>query len=161
MNGGPPRAAKILVAGVGNVLLGDEGAGIHAVRELARQAPPGVDIVDAGTALGEIVGRLGGYRKLILVDAVEAGGAPGQIVRLEIRDENDLAAAPLPLSLHELGVAEALRQARLLGLLPPQVVLLGVQPARIAPGLKLSAAVARALPALVEAIRAEAAQPLI
>jgi len=161
VNSGPPRAAKILVAGVGNILLGDEGAGVHAVRELARQAPPGVDIVDAGTALGEIVGRLGGYRKLILVDAVEAGQRPGQLVRLEIRDENDLAAASRPLSLHELGVAEALREARLLGLLPPQVVLLGVQPARIAPGLRLSAAVARALPALVEAIRAETAKPLV
>lgn len=161
MNSGPPRPAKILVAGIGNILLGDEGAGVHAVRELARQAPPGVDVVDAGTALGEIVGRLGGYRKLVLVDAVDAGQPPGQIIRLEIRDENDLAAAPLPLSLHELGVAEALREARLLGLLPPQVVLLGVQPERIAPGLGLSAAVAQALPALVEAIRAETTQPMI
>ena len=150
-------ARNKLVAGVGNVLLGDEGIGVHAVRELMAQGPPGgVDAIDAGTALGDLLGELPRYRALILVDAVHGGGRAGDLYRFEIRSRDDLASAAAPVSLHEFGVAEALDQARTLGLLPPRVVLLGMEPARLEPGMELSPACARALPELLRRIRAEA-----
>lgn len=150
-------AARTLIAGVGNVLLGDEGAGVHAVRALqAEGAPDGADAVDAGTALDALLPELHRYETLILLDAMRAGGEPGTLYRVEIRSPGDLAAAETPLSLHEFGVAEALAQARALGLLPPRIVLLGVEPARIEPGMELSPEVARRLPELVRLARAEA-----
>lgn len=148
---------KTLVAGVGNVLLGDEGIGVHAVRALrAEGVPEGVDLVDAGTALGDLLGELSGYGRLILVDAVRAGGQPGDLYRMEIQSPDDLRCPARPLSLHEMGVAEALDQARALGVLPPAVVLLGMEPARLEPGMDLSDVAGGALPRLVALVRAEA-----
>lgn len=151
-------AGRTLIAGVGNVLLGDEGIGVHAVRFLLRdELPPGVDAVDAGTALAELLAELPRYRTLILVDAVRGGGVPGTVYRMEVGSPEELGGPHRPLSLHEFGVAEALAQARALGVLPPRVVLLGMEPERIAPGMELSETAARALPDLVRAIREEAA----
>lgn len=149
---------KTLVAGVGNILLGDEGLGVHAVRALiARGLPAGVGAVDAGTALGELLAELKGYGKLILVDAVRGGGTAGALYRMEILSRDDLAGAARPLSLHEFGVAEALDQARALDVLPARVVLVGMEPECLAPGMELSAACARALPGLIRLIMAEVA----
>ncbi len=149
---------RTLVAGVGNVLLGDEGIGVHAVRALmARGLPGGVDAVDAGTALDELLAELKGYGKLILVDAVRGGGRPGTLYRMEIRSRGDLAGVARPLSLHEFGVAEALDQARALGVLPARVVLIGMEPECLAPGMELSKTCALALPGLIQLILAEVA----
>lgn len=148
---------RTLIAGVGNILLGDEGLGVHAARQLLEQGlPEGSDAMDAGTALGDLLAELGKYARLILVDAVRGGGRAGELFRLEIRDGGDLCRVRSPVSLHEFGVAEALEQARALGVLPPRVVLLGVEPERIEPGIGLSPRVAAALPALVRLIRQEA-----
>ncbi len=106
---------KTLAAGLGNVLLGEEGIGVHAVRALLEGGvPEGVDIVDAGTALGDLLGELSGYGRLILVDAVRGGGQPGGLYRMEIESPEELSGARRPLPLHEMGVAEALDQARAL-----------------------------------------------
>lgn len=146
-----------LIAGVGNILLGDEGLGVHAVGLLIEQGlPAGVDAVDAGTALGDLLGILRGYGKLILVDAVRGGGSAGDVYRLEIRSPDDLMAADRPLSLHEFGLAEALGQARTIGVLPARVVLIGMEPENLAPAMELSSACARALPDLLRLIQAEA-----
>ncbi|GIU73182.1 MAG: membrane protein [Bryobacteraceae bacterium] len=149
---------RTLIAGAGNLLLGDEGVGVHAVRALMEQGlPEGVDAVDAGTALGDLLGDLARYSALILVDAIRGGGRPGDLYRLEIRSPDDLAPSAGPLSLHEFGVAEALAQARALGVLPPRVVLIGMEPERLQPGMELSPAAAAALPRLLALIRAEIA----
>ncbi|MGC8883527.1 MAG: hydrogenase maturation protease [Bryobacteraceae bacterium] len=149
---------RTLIAGAGNLLLGDEGLGIHAVRALMEQGlPEGVDAVDAGTALAELLGDLARYNTLILVDAVCGGGRPGDLYRLDIHSPDDLASAASPLSLHEFGVAEALAQARALGVLPPRVVLIGMEPACLEPGIQLSQAAADAIPRLLALIRAEIA----
>lgn len=148
---------RTLVTGVGNILLGDEGLGVHAVRRLLDQGlPEGTDAVDAGTALGDLLPEFGSYERLILVDAVRGGGRAGDLYRLEVRSGGDLQRALSPLSLHEFGVAEALEQARAAGVLPPRVVLLGMEPERIEPGITLSPCVAAALPGLVRLIRREA-----
>lgn len=144
---------KTLIAGVGNILLGDEGIGVHAVRALMAQGlPAGVDAVDAGTALDGLLGELAGYGRLILVDAVRGGGRPGDVYRLEIRSRDDLAAAARPLSLHEFGVAETLDQARALGVLPARVVLTGMEPESLAPAMEPSETCARALPGLIRLV---------
>ncbi len=152
-------ASRTLIAGVGNVLLSDEGVGVHAARALLAEGPPdGADVVDAGTALDALLPDLRQYQTLILVDAVRGGGPPGAIYRMEVRSPSDLVGACRPMPLHEFGVAEALAEAQAPGQLPPRVVLLGMEPARIVPGMDLSHEVARRLRDLVTLVRLEASR---
>ncbi len=147
---------RTLVAGLGNILLGDEGLGVHAVRQLQEEGlPEGTDAVEAGTALGDLLAEFGRYERLILVDAVQGGGCAGDLYRLEIGSEGLLQGVLSPVSLHEFGVAEALEQARAVGLLPPRVVLLGMEPERMGPGLELSRVARARLPVLLRMIREE------
>jgi hydrogenase maturation protease len=150
-----PRRTDILILGIGNLLLSDEGVGPHAVRLLAgREIPPGVEVLDGGTSGADLVDHLEGRAKVIVIDAASGAGPPGTIYRCEARDLMEQGDA---LSLHEFGLVETLRMADQLGCAPGRVVVLGVQPATIAPGLDLSPAVAAALPRVLELALAEAA----
>ena len=103
------------VVGVGNTLMGDDGVGPAAVEEMAhRGTPQGVQLHDAGLAVGDILGTLDPAAPLIVIDALKAGGPPGSVYRVRL-PENAIGASPLPgcLSLHELSVAPALaKEAR-------------------------------------------------
>ncbi len=131
---------RTLVIGVGNLLLGDEGLGVHAARALLTGCdPPAFDVVDAGTSLFEVIGAAKGYDRLIILDAIRAGGEPGTLYRMETADiEACLEWEVATFSLHEWGIADSLRAARLTGILPPHIVILGAEPAMIEPRLTLS-----------------------
>lgn len=146
-----PRA---VVLGVGNVLVGDDGAGVHAVRLLARQGlPEDVLAFDLGTALLDLPAEADGCRRLVVIDAVRSGGRPGSVYRLEL---DRLPGGPAgPLSLHGLDLRRALVMARLGGMELPPAVLVGVEAAQVAPGEELSAPVRRALGRVAEAVRRE------
>lgn len=148
---GGDGGAGILVLGIGNVLLKDEGVGVRAVEELRRShvLPPGVEVVDGGTAGLDLLDVMEQAEHVIVIDCVLAEEAPGAILRYPL-DEFD-APAGIPQSLHEVGLLEALGVLTLLGR-RPRAVLIGVQPAEIAPGLDLSPRVAARLPAVVEAV---------
>ena len=78
---------RILVLGVGNLLMGDEGVGIHAIRELMeRTHPPHVDIIDGGTAGLDLLHVMEGYQKVLIIDAVDVGEEPGAILRFSPQD---------------------------------------------------------------------------
>ncbi len=150
---GRPRG-RTLVAGVGNLLMGDDGAGVHAARMLEAEAEPrSFDVIDAGTSLADIVGLLARYDRLILVDAVRGGGSPGTVYEIEVRDPGDLRREQAPVSLHEMGVGDALRQAALMGIQPREVWIVGVEPGRVDWGIGLTAEVEAALPRLLERVR--------
>jgi len=157
-------SAKTLVVGVGNLLLGDEGLGVHVARELERrraELPEGVEILDAGTSLLDQLARLADCREAILVDAVELGGAPGTLYRIDDLLRG-LPEGPEPpsVSLHDLDLIAALRIGRVLGLLPERVSLIGAEPRSVAPGTGLSPALAVARDRIVELLVLElAARP--
>lgn len=138
----------VLVIGVGNELLGDEGLGVHVARALAAPPagwPPEVKVLEAGTALLDFLPEMASYSWVILVDAVKTGRAPGTILRAELsRDLGGPLVWSHPLSLHEWGCMETLQAGRALGLLPARLTLLGAEPERIAPCLELSPKVAEA-----------------
>jgi len=143
----------ILVIGVGNVLLGDEGVGVHVARCLSAQQdalPPTVEVLDAGTALFDVLGEMSRYRRVILVDAMRGDGPPGSIYRLDhgsgLADDGGPRTAA---SLHQWGVVETLWAARTLGLEPPDLTLIGIEPATLAPGTELSPEVERAVRRIV------------
>lgn len=150
------RPVRLLVLGLGNPLCGDDGLGVAAVEELGRryQAPPGALLLDGGTLGLSLLPFLEDAEQAILVDAVRDDAPPGTLVRLsgaEVRP-----AVESRLSVHQVGVADLVGAADLLGRLPRRLVLLGLVPASLDLGVGLSPEVAPRLGTLVEAVAAEA-----
>jgi len=132
----PDDRRHVLVAGVGNVLRGDDGFGIAVVQQLAQRSdlPSTVKVVEVGIGGISLVQELlDGYDVLLIVDALDRGGAPGAIYLLEPQVP-DLTQWPFEqrqdflADMHMTTPSRALILARALGVLPPTVYLLGCQP---------------------------------
>lgn len=139
--------------GVGNLLLKDEGIGIHTVRALeAMNLPPDIKIVDGGTSPDLMTCTRAGDR-LIIIDAARAGGAPGTIYRFH---PGDLDPGREPaISLHELGLPQSLQLMSLTGSAPGEITIIGVEPQEIDWGLELSAELQRKVPEIVQTVLQE------
>ena len=148
-------ACELLVLGLGNVLLGDDGAGPAVIARLREEhlAPAGVRLSDGGTLGLSLLPYLEDARRVILVDAVAADAPAGTLVRLEGADVGPAVATRL--SPHQVGVADLLDGARWHDRQPERLVLLGVVPESIELGVGLSGPVRRALPRLVDLVCAE------
>ncbi len=144
---------EVLVLGVGNLLLGDEGVGVHAVRALGRDYtfPPEVELLDGGTAGMELLEPIRQARHLIVIDAVDAGAAAGTVLRLA-GDEVRVFFGRSHLSPHQVGLSDVLAVARLAGRAPMSVTVYGIEPESLEPGLELTPRVAQALPALLQQV---------
>ena len=144
-----PQASQIVVLGLGNTILSDDGAGIRAVEALRRdpRTPPDVELIDGGTKGLELACFASDASKLLLLDAVDVGEAPGMVVRIR---GADLLGLPAGKTVHELGLADLLATLHLVAEQPIEIVLLGVQPAATALGTALSPAVEAAIEVLVE-----------
>jgi len=139
--------APVLVLGVGNVLLGDDGVGPRLVRELQAlySGVPAVECLDGGTQGLALLAYFDRRQSLIIVDAVSGGGCPGEVSvfdRAALLASNGTRAT----TAHEGNASELLACAHLLDELPERVFLVGVQPERIQTELALSESVAKALP---------------
>jgi hydrogenase maturation protease len=149
----------VVILGIGNVLLRDEGFGVRVVEALGDLAlPPEVEAVDGGTAGADLLEAIAHRRKVIVVDVVKADAPAGAILRF---GAEDLGRTPSgAMSLHELGFAQALEMANLLDCAPEDVVIFGVVPGEVCFGLELSEAVAAAMPAVIQAVIGEAGKSL-
>jgi hydrogenase maturation protease len=150
------ETGPLVVLGIGNVLLRDDGVGVHLIRELGRRAasgeallPPQTQLVDGGTLGLDLLSLIAGARAVLLLDAAVLGGTPGHITVL--RGDALRARSGGPRAVLPAGIDDLLAAARLGDLLPAAVSLVGVEPDEIAAGLDLSAAVRAALPAAVAA----------
>lgn len=142
------RRARLLVLGIGNVLMSDDGVGVYAVEQLRERPRAGVLITEVGIAILDAVSLLAWADRVLVIDALRAGGAPGSVYQAEA---DDLLREPARISLHELDLLGALE------LLPPgrsrpELSVLGVEPERLEPGIGLSPKVAAALPSVVQAV---------
>jgi hydrogenase maturation protease len=146
------KAIGVLVLGLGNVLLGDDGLGAAALARIERgyRIPPGVRLEDGGTLGLSLLGLLAESHRVILVDAVRTGSPPGTLVRIDGEDVMD--AVRDRLSPHQIGVADLLDAARLIDCYPTTVTLLGLAPESIDLSVVRSNAVDASLDELVEAI---------
>jgi len=139
------------VVGVGNVLLRDEGIGCHVVHALEGLSLPDVKIIDGGTC-PDILQLLEGAHKLVIVDAVEGGGMPGQIYRLHLED---ITPDPKPfMSLHEMGLVDSLMFMQLWHNID-ETVIIGVEPGDIDWGLELSSELQERMPEIMDVILSE------
>jgi hydrogenase maturation protease len=149
----PTLAAKrVLVIGVGNPLMSDDGVGQRLLAALAARAPPDekVEFLDAGTLGFMLLPRVEQCDALLALDAASVGGVPGELRVFEGEDFDAFVRRPR-CSVHELGLHDLLDAARLTGALPARRALVGVQPERLGWGVALSPPVEAALPAAVEA----------
>jgi len=146
---------KILVAGLGNLLLTDEGVGIHVVRELSkRELPDEVELAEIGTAIFELVRLMEGRKKVIIVDALLADEPPGTIYKLT-PDDLKSGKRKLSTSLHQFGLMEALQSAAQTGN-KPETVILGITPKDYQTfSTELSSELRGSLPKIVETILEE------
>jgi hydrogenase maturation protease len=143
-------SAHVLVAGIGNVFLGDDGFGVEVVRALAeRRLPPDVRVADFGIrGIHLAYEMLAGYETVILVDAVARGGAPGTLYVIE----PDLQAPAGPADAHSMELTSVFAFMRSLGGKPPVVRVVGCEPADVGDGMRLSPPVAAAVTPAVEKI---------
>lgn len=140
-----------LILGIGNILRRDDGVGVRVIERLrGLELPEGVEVVDAGNAMLNLVDLIAGRRKVVIIDAIKAGGQPGSIYRFTPGDTRS-QWQPVT-SLHEIGLLEALALAHDLGIAPDNVVIVGVEPATIEWGTSLSSEVEAAVPRLVELV---------
>jgi len=146
---------QILVLGLGNILLQDEGLGVRAVERLATRyrLPPEVQVMDGGVMGLDLLPYLVGVSHLLITDAVQTGRPPGSLVRLE--GDAIPAALSLKMSMHQVGLQELLALASFQGTLPEQVVLWGLEPSSLEWGLELSTPIAAQIDALVDAAASE------
>jgi hydrogenase maturation protease len=148
--------APVLVLAVGNVLLGDDGVGQEVLSKLdglADRWGDRVEFLDGGTQGMALLGFLVGRRAVVFLDAVALGAAPGTLHRL--RNQEVLTATPgARMTAHEASAGDLLRAAALVGQLPPEVVVIGVEPASLETGVGLSPAVQERVPAAVRAATA-------
>ena len=141
------KANRITVIGIGNLLLKDEGIGVHiadALQEL--DLPDNVEIIDGGTS-PDLPAYLEPTDKLIIIDAVEAGGKPGTVYRFYPDDLTPETGELI--SLHELGLMSSLKMMSLLGNEPKEVTIIGVQPKEIDWGTELSTELREKIPDIV------------
>ncbi len=146
---------QALVLGVGNLLLQDEGIGIHALERLRAgyELPPGVEFIDGGVMGLDLLPYLDGVTDLLIIDAVESGRPAGALIRLE--GDAIPATLALKMSIHQVGLQDVLATSKLQGMAPSRIVLWGMQPACIDWGVELSVSVAAQLGDLVEAVAGE------
>ncbi|MDR1644243.1 MAG: hydrogenase maturation protease [Tannerellaceae bacterium] len=142
---------KTLVLGIGNLLLKDEGVGIHAIRALEKETlPPDIDLLDGGTGGLHLLGRLQEYDRIILVDATLDHHPPGAIRHIRPRYATDY---PPLMSAHEIGLRDMIEAMILCGH-HPEVDLLVVSAGDIGElGVELSPAVEASLPEIIRRIR--------
>jgi hydrogenase maturation protease len=129
----------IIVLGMGSLLMGDEGVGIHVVRALGTGLPADADVelIEAGTAGMRAVHAIAGRRKAIFIDCAIMKLKPGTIRRFtpeNVRSRKTLRG----FSTHEGDLMELIALSRRLGECPPDVVLFGIEPARIEQSMNLS-----------------------
>ncbi|MEW6034127.1 MAG: hydrogenase maturation protease [Chloroflexota bacterium] len=144
---------RVVVLGVGNELLKDEGVGVHTARALTAEPwASSLEVIESGSALDALpTGRP--ISKLVVVDAVCGGGEPGSVYRFTPEDV-ELEATRIA-SLHELNLFDALRLNGLAGIKPAETVIIGVEPKDVGWGIELSAEVESRLPEVLRIVREE------
>jgi hydrogenase maturation protease len=156
---------RILILGVGNVLMGDEGAGVHAVRSLeTRHWPPHVTLLDGGTGGFHLLSHVADCDAIVMIDATLDGAPVGTVSVLEPRYASDF---PRSLSAHDIGLKDLVESAAVLGVLP-RIALVTVsidapQPMRLSLSEEVEASLPRvdeAVAGLVEAMSASVVAPL-
>jgi hydrogenase maturation protease len=146
---------RIIVLGVGNTLLTDEGIGVKVIEKLQLDfdLPPEVTVIDGGTTGMEMLEDLSNADHIIIIDAVRSGQSPASIVKFV--GEQVPVFFKTKLSPHQIGLSDVLATLVLTGEQPGGVTVIGVEPVSLQTGMTLSPQVAAVLPEVVNQVVAE------
>jgi hydrogenase maturation protease len=134
----PVVGRSVLILGLGNILLQDEGVGVRVVEQLQRQyrISGAVEVLDGGTAGMSLLEHIRNRDHLIVVDAVKTGQAPGTVITLSGKEVPAFFQSRV--SPHQMGLADMLAALELMGEKPAEVTVIGVEPQNLDIGLELS-----------------------
>ena len=149
---------RAVVLGIGNTILTDEAAGVRAAMALegAYQIPDNVQVIDGGTSGMEMIEDLSDLDLLIVIDVVKTGAAPGTVVK--IAGDDIPVFFRRKLSPHQIALPDVLASLELLGTMPQEIVVLGVEPVSLELGMEMTPTVADKIPTLVDMAVAELTQ---
>lgn len=133
---------RTLIFGAGNLLLSDEGFGVHCIRHLEKNYtfPESVELYDGGTLGIMVTHKFEEAEQIYILDVIDGEGTPGELRRFE-KEDIMLDRIPVKLSPHQIGIQETLLMSELRGFCPERVTLLGVLPVSLDAGDQLSATV--------------------
>lgn len=150
----PDDQRKTVVLGLGNLLLTDEGVGVHVInRMMEMDFPPEVELVEGGVDGLRLMSVVVGTDRLIVVDAVKGGGSPGSIYRFgpeDIVSHTDTSK----MSVHQIGILEVIRLSGLVGKLP-KTTIIGVEPKSVEVGMELTPEIQSKVPRIIELVSNE------
>jgi hydrogenase maturation protease len=154
------RYHHILILGVGNLLLSDEGVGVHiAQRMMEMDLPPEVRVVEGGTDGFGLINIILEADRMILIDAVRGGGEPGDLYRFDIEECN-----PFPdrfkTSVHQISILEVINLSGLIGSTPKTTVI-GIEPESLEMGMELSPEIKKKVPKVIQIVMAEVEKSLV
>lgn len=140
---------RAVVLGIGNTILTDEAAGVRVVEALERDyaLPANVLAIDGGTSGMEMIEDLSDLDFLIVVDVVKTGAAPGTVVKIDGADIPVFFRSKL--SPHQIALPDVLASLELLGSMPREIIVLGVEPISLELGMEMTTTVAERIPQLV------------
>ena len=145
---------KIVILGIGNLLLSDEGVGVHVVHELMKmKLPPEVSVIEGGTDGFGLLNIITEADRLIVIDAIKGGAIPGSIYRFDIKDLKNCPKG-FKSSVHQIGILEVLNLSELIGK-TPETTVIGIEPKSLEMGMELSPEIEAKVPRLIELILQE------
>jgi len=144
----PPN---IVILGIGNLLLSDEGVGVHVANELMEMdLPEGVSVVEGGTDGFRLLNIITEADRLIVIDSVKGGAAPGSIYRFHLDDIKNCPTG-FKTSVHQIGILEVINMSGLIGKTPLTTVI-GIEPLSLDMGMELSPEIREKIPRIIELV---------
>jgi hydrogenase maturation protease len=145
-------ASDIAIIGVGNYLMGDEGAGVHAIAILKKtKLPDRIKLIDAGTPGPSLIHMMEGKKAAIIIDCADFGGRPGEVKCFDARDL--LPEKDAKVSMHAADLMGVIALACQLGLAPEKITIVGIQPKDVSMGTRLSEEASAALSSLPKLLK--------
>ncbi len=143
--------SKIVVIGIGNLLLMDEGIGVHTINELEKHDLPGsIEIYDGGTGGFKLIDLMHGAARVIFIDAVETGKIPGSVTIFNAEEVHSIYNKK-KYSLHDTNLMEIIKMAEIFDN-PPMIEIVGIQPKTISYGTALSKELTNSMSIIVNSV---------
>ena len=142
-----------VIIGIGNILLQDDGVGVHVIKQLEdEKLPSTIELVDGGTSTLDMLGFFLDFKKVIVVDCLRAGLKPGTIYKIKPEDIKNYKKENL--SIHDVQILDVARMANMMNKYP-EVVIFGIEPEKISLDLEMTEIMVSKIPEIISNIKKE------
>jgi len=142
-----------VIIGIGNILLQDDGVGVHVIKQLENEKLPStIELVDGGTSTLDTLGFFLDYKKVIVVDCLRAGLKPGTIYKIKPEDIKNYQKENL--SIHDVQILDVARMANMMNKYP-EVIIFGIEPEKISLDLEMTEIMVSKIPEIIRNIKKE------